>query len=309
MARRRRRPQVERKIYFYRVDAGQDDGARPLPFNPRTVLQHIDSLAWNEDGRYMFDAEDNALCCWVDRSAAPQRLRFGISRRSGLPLLEQRGRVGPLNISAAAGLAELVHVVFFPDNIVGSEFNFYGPRVPRLRFYFEEKARQVCPPVAFEPLLRQDVLEQLRRLRQIRVMDLKIRVPFIEAIRAVDEDIGTALDVAARAGEAEEVELVLRPAAYHRGFLSDRVTRLIRALARRDDLRENARLLRVTGFDTQLGHMVQVDVLSDYLVSSKRIIRQAGRSRALDMESAYAAIEEAHAELAPDLRRAAAVRP
>ena len=143
---RRRPPQVERKIYFYRVDAGQDAGARPLQFDPRAVLRHIEDLGWEPQGRYMLDADDNALCCWIDRMRAPQRLRFGVSRRSGLPLLERDGRVGPLNIAADAGLAELVHVVFFPDNIVGSEFNFYGPRVPRLRSYFEEKAGEVCPP-------------------------------------------------------------------------------------------------------------------------------------------------------------------
>src|SRR2546430_819025 len=74
---RRRPPQVERKIYFYRVDAGQDAGARPLQFDPRAVLRHIEDLGWEPQGRYMLDADDNALCCWIDRMRAPQRLRFG----------------------------------------------------------------------------------------------------------------------------------------------------------------------------------------------------------------------------------------
>ena len=63
----RRRPQVERKIHFYRVDAGQDDAGRPLPFDPRPVLERINGLTWPSGDRYMVDAEDNALCCWVDR--------------------------------------------------------------------------------------------------------------------------------------------------------------------------------------------------------------------------------------------------
>ena len=56
-------------------------------------------------------------------------------RRTGLPQLEQAGTVSDLKIADNAGLVEAVHVVFFPDNIVGADFNFYGPRLSRLGYY------------------------------------------------------------------------------------------------------------------------------------------------------------------------------
>jgi hypothetical protein len=144
---------VERKIYFYRANVGTDGGGRPLAFNPTTALRHINGLRFNDAGRYLVEG-DAALCCWVDRPNPRQRFRLGQIRRSGLPQVEQGGALTDLPIPANSGLVEAIHVVSFANNIVGSDFNFYGPRMSRLSVYLHEKAARRCPDVTFEPRRR-----------------------------------------------------------------------------------------------------------------------------------------------------------
>jgi hypothetical protein len=94
--RRETRTTVERKIYFYRINAGCDDSGRPLPFDPAPVVQCINALPFTIDGRYWDSGEGNVTCCWVDREMPMLRLRLGNIRRSGLPQLEQNGTISPL---------------------------------------------------------------------------------------------------------------------------------------------------------------------------------------------------------------------
>ena len=155
MARRRIRQDetVERKIYFFRTNAGRDRGNRPIAFDPVVTLRHIDSLPWTTAGRYWVANDGKVTTCWIDDIESPQRMRLGNIRRTDLPQMEQGGSLRPLLLPGKAGLAESVHMMFFPGNIVGSDFNFYGPRVSRFSYYLAEKAQGVSPVVFFEPLL------------------------------------------------------------------------------------------------------------------------------------------------------------
>lgn len=310
MPRRRTTPrsQVERKIYFYRVDAGQDAAGRPVVFNPAATLTHLKGLGFTEDGRYWDSGDGNITCCWIDAASPHGRLRVGNVRRSGLPQVERRGAIEPLGIPQAAGLVEQVHVTFFPNQIVGAEFNFYGPRLSRLERYFAVRADGVCPPVIFEPLLRQDVTDQLDRLGDVRLFHLKIHASYAGIVAEADQDLGAAFEAAARAGQAEELEIILRPRAHSRGTLANRLLRTVKQLAQRQDLREEASHFTVKGFNEVADRVEAVDILKDQLISRKRIVLEDERTRALDTESAYAAIEDAYTELRTELLRAAGVR-
>ena len=113
---------VKRKIYFYRANVGMDQGGRPLPFNVTPVLQHIGRLPFAPAGRYL-DEGDIRLCCWIDQQNPQPRFRLGQIRQSGLPQMEQYGQLTDLAIPANSGSAEAIHIVVFPNNIVGTEFN------------------------------------------------------------------------------------------------------------------------------------------------------------------------------------------
>ena len=305
--RRDERPSVERKIHFYRPDAGADEDGQPLRFDPRAPLEHVAGLPFTPDGRYLVAADGSTLCCWVDRRTSPQRVRIGNIRRSELPEVEELGNLAPLDIPASSGLVEHVHAVFFRDGIVGVDFNFYGPRLTRFGSYLSQKAGDVGGHVVFEPLLRLDVTEQLERLQDVRMFQLKIRPSYGSVVRQADQSLGGAFEAAADGTDASHVEITLTPEPHSRRSLGERLLDVTRFLGRRDDLRDNAARFHVKGLDPEPQRVEEIDVLRDQLITSRRILRLNERTRVLDPDSAYAAIEEAHRDLEHDLQQAAGI--
>jgi hypothetical protein len=224
-----------------------------------------------------------------------------------LPQIELSGNLSPLNLRATSGLVEMVHIVFFPNRIVGCEFNFYGPRLNRLEAYLLTKARQQCPAVSFKPLLRQDIRRQLDRLSDIRLLQLKIHAPYADMIAQANQNLGAAFRAARMAGDAAELEIILRPRSHSQGRLAMSLLDTVKRLAGRGDLREAASKFVIKGFDSTADHVSLVDVLSDQLISRKQIVIAGQRMRALDPSSAYAAIEEAYRELETELLSAASM--
>jgi len=298
---------VERKVYFYRINAGIEADGSPVAVDLTPTLSHIGNLAFSKDGRYL-DEDEVTLCCWVDRVHANQCFRFAQIRRAGLPMLEQGGRLSDLHIPIDSGLAETIHVVAFPKNIIGADFNFFGPRVTRLSSYFLEKAKPYFPEVSFQPLLRLDVTEALEHLMDIRMFNLRIRASYASVIAQADADLGAAFGAAQRAGEADEMELVLRPKRYSRDSLSSRLLNVTRVLAGQVGLRTEATMFVVKGKSSSSHHVEQVDLLSDHLVSKVQIMRQNNRGRALDRDSAYSEIQKAYESLKGELLIAAAAQ-
>ena len=149
---------LERKVYFYRADIGTDEGGQRFSFDPSPALDAIDSLPFTNDahGRYEFDADGNALSIRRHNTVPNVTLQFGRVRRNGLPMLEQAGNISDLVLDADAGLLEAIHIVFFPNNIVGAEYNHFGPRVSSTQstwFWDEtfpaEEARRIARRLEF----------------------------------------------------------------------------------------------------------------------------------------------------------------
>lgn len=301
-----RRDTVERKIHFFRARVGVEESGRPTPLDLAPLTRVRGPLRFSTSERYQDLGDGTVLGVWVDRQTGPGQLRVASIRRSGLPLVEQDGQLSALNIGARAGLYEAAHVCLFPNNIVGMEFNFYGPRVSRLANFLYLTNPGACPRFVLDPLLRQDVVSQLRRLQALKVVDLQVRSSYASSLAQADESLGSAFQAAAEAGGAQTVRVVLAPEPYGRARLADRVKRFVQSVASRTDLRENAVNFTVKGWDEQTGALEAVDLLRDELVSTKRIVRLDGRSRAVDQSAAYAAVNQAYTELREDLEAAAA---
>jgi len=310
MARRRVRqhPTIERKIYFYRVNAGFDAAGQPIPYDPTPTLGRIHRLGWTPKGRYLVSTDGNLIACWVDRNRTPHRLRVANIRRDSLPHIESAGALTPLQLPVQSGLAEQTHVVFFEDNIVGAEFNFYGPRVSKLSHYFSSKARGIGPnPLTFEPLLRQDVAEQLQRYSDIRLLTLKLRPAHSAWLREANESLWRAFRAASQAGGAEEVEVTLKTQSHSRRFLPRRMLQVVRRLARRPEFRQEASRAIIKALDAETGRMDTVDLLNDKLIGKRAILQEDDRYRTVNRDSAFAAIEDVHQELREHLLNAAAI--
>lgn len=149
---------IERKIHFYRVCMEGDNASA---FNPNHVLQDIINLNFQNGDRYCPHGDGDDICAWPLDNPNHNWLRLGIIRRSNFPQVENHGTISPLPISINHGLLESIHIVFFPNNIVGSEFNFYGPRISSLALYLNTKFADTLSRIHFDILLRQDVQQRL----------------------------------------------------------------------------------------------------------------------------------------------------
>ncbi len=282
-----------------------------MPFDPAPALAAITARPFTDgnEGRYLVGDDGNAVCAWPGQGGALPSLRFCQIRRTGLPQLEQAGQVADLNIAADAGLLEPVHVTFFRDNIVGADFNFYGPRLSRLGYYLRVKSGNAVPLATFHPLLRNDVAQQLDHLTELRLFDLKVKPAYIDTVRHADASLGEAFaaNAAVLDGNSEDIEVILKPSKDTWLQALQRLIRPLKALARRRDLRENVEKFQVKGKHDETNRVEIIDLLRDQLIARKQVLRLGERSRAVDAHSAFQAIQLAHEELADELRIAAGV--
>ena len=285
-----------------------DDAGRPLAFDPRPALNVIDQIPFTNDdtGRYVFENDGNAVCVLTQRIDPNPQLRYCRIRRTGLPQLEQAGQVTDLNLAPDSGLLEAIHVVFFSNNIVGAEYNHFGPRLSRLGGYLTDKSNQAVCKATFNALLRRDAIEQLDRLEEIRLLDISIRPAYASFVRDADESLADALEANARlVGDPEKVQLVIRPRKEFWRATLDRLRTPIHRLLNQSPSTAIADRLQLRGRCRDTGRVETLDLLKDQLISTKRIVRMSNRSRALDAESAFQAICAAHQELECSLEDAA----
>ena len=255
---------LERKIYFYRADIGADEGGQPLAFDPVPALDAIDSLPFTNDahGRYEFDADGNALSVRRQHSVSNVTLQFGRVRRNGLPQLEQAGNISDLVLDADAGLLEAIHLVFFPDNIVGTEYNHFGPRVSRLGSFLHEKSNEAVPRANFRPILRGDATKQLDRLSDLRVLELSVLPSYVDVVRQSHASLADALAANGRVLENPKVlQVILKPQREaSTGFLANMVGGL-RELVSNGNVQEGADRLQVHGKCQDTDRVETIDLL------------------------------------------------
>ncbi len=247
-------------------------------------------------GTDLFLAEgDNVIFPLLDSKTSPWQMRFVRSRRADLPQMERAGAISQLAIPSNAGVADCTHVRFFTGGVVGADWNFYGPRVTGLAHYLNVNV-QPGWAITIRPLLRTDVAQSLNRLESIRVVDLKIRTPFIPAVRDVDQTLADAFESAQRVGDAQEVGLTLQPGNRGRqSRLAQGVVGIIRGLMSRE-LRGQVTRFVITGRNSDSGRLETLDLLKEYLVFEEEIVRINPSTRALDPTSAYKAIGRVHTQ-------------
>lgn len=291
---------IKKNIYFYRVDIGLDPAGQDIPFPARAIFQEIQNEIANRPGRiYVNQANSGyAIKCTIDQVSPRPRIALGKIRRENLPRQDRLGVVTDLEIPHDAGLLEESHIVFFDNNIVGVEFNFYAPRITALRTYFKELlGTRHFDKIDFHQLLNQDAVEKLNDLGELTLFRLQIDPAFADEIQDIDESLAQAFRAAGEAGGSQEVELVLRNTSRDRtASLLEDFKQKVKALVSRPQVIGNAKKLEVKGQNEQTNRSETINLLEDKLIVSKEIVQQNSRSRAVLSESAFQAIEEAESE-------------
>jgi len=307
MARTRRairRPNtVERKIHFFRIVPGAE--GTPLSFDDLArASEEVNGLDWTLDGRYMAVADGNAVSMWCDQSRPQVRLRMGTRRTTGLPDVEASGNLTPLAIGDNEGLSEITHMIIFPDNTVGTEFNFFGPRVQRLKHYLEAKTD--VAPVKLQMLLQGDVETRLSHFRSISLIHLRYKRTDAQTLADMAAG-GLAATFRGISGNVPLVELILRNERYSDVPLAESFFDSVKNLVRRPESRQSLDIFQIKGFNEETHKPEVFDLLADALITTRQVVKQGERRRNISSESMYQAINDSYSELRDTINAAAAL--
>lgn len=292
---------VTRKIHFYKIYAGNNMAGEPLEYDVKTALEAIGKLSFQTADRYLKDEEDGfEICCWVDGLDSPCKVTFGKIKRDDFPQIEREGILTDLSVPEESGLVECVHVVFFPNNIVGIEYNFDGPRIARISEYLHAKSQNACPQVpVFEQLLQRDAIKKLEQMQVVKQFKLKVRESLFGAVKQADEDLENAFQAARGLGQAKEIELILS-VGRGKGTLGAKVLNIAKKLISLKNENYDVISGQIKGCD-ETGKVEIIDLLNAKLVAEKCIPRPSANINASQSELFYSAIEEAYKELKDQL--------
>lgn len=286
---------IVRKIFFYRIYAGRNLAGEPRPYDAKKVLEAIRGLDFKTDAAYMKDEGGYEICCLVDEISSLQKVRFCKINNDDLPQIFHQGNLADLEIPEEYGLAECVHLVFFPENIVGLEYNYRGPGLARISEYLHKKSQNASPQVPeFEQLVERDAIEKLKHMRIVRKFRLKVRESLFSSAEQADQSLAEAFRAARELGHPKEIELIL--SVGHAGreeSLGSRVINLAQTIIRLKDMNNDVISGEIKG-RSDTGKPEVVDLLSAKLVAEKAIPRRGGRTSAPHRDLVYAAIEEAY---------------
>lgn len=283
--------QVPRRIHFFRLYTGVANG-QPVPIDVDALIHHIDAIPLGPQ-RYVNYGLDRLMMI-VDWAEPHQRVQLVRSRDTDVPQKELAGHLNPVDLDPGEGIAEVTHVVFFPNRTIGVEFNFYGPRGAALAYYLEQMAPNLCPPVSAKPLVRQDLMNALEEGAQIKVLEMRVHRDYIPQLADVDDDLSETFRHADEIGDAEEFTLVLQPKLHSRGEqLGQHLKGIVQTLLGRDDVTDGLDRFRVTTLGVPGHPSREIDLLLEKLIYDSTVVKLNATSRAVLSTSAYQAIQEA----------------
>ena len=307
----RDRSSVERTIQFFRIDVGQNEDGTETAYDPVPALEAIQRLITTPEW-YELEDDGNALCVLPspDGRFRFPTARFCRIRRSGLPQLEFMGRISDINLRDDQGLLEAIHVVFFPKNVIGVEYNHYGPRITRLGQHLFKQSREAVPSAKIGPVVSRDVVEKLERYRTLHLVTLAVLPPAIDIVQSIHDPLGDLLRAQADIlGRPKTVNLDLRVERDGEENFLDQMRRPLAELVRSQPFREGAKRLKVEGRYEPGGPGDPLNLLHDDITAKRRMIRMTPRGRALHSDTAFATIIETYAELRNDIEASPSVVP
>ncbi len=284
---------TERKVYFFRLDVLPDeDGSRP-EFDIAGLLKDIDNLKFlkssTKNSRYS-NSTSGVVCAWP--TPQKKRLQLGKVRRSNLPSVDSSGKREELPIGPDDGIVDVSHVMFFANNIVGAEFNFYAPRATALSSYCEDKFPSL-PKFKLRPLLRTDVLNHLKDFDRLTMLSVKVKPSEAALLKAAGDNFVDAISAAAGEHDAGTIEILMR--ADRRKNLAVAIFGTVRKMfGSSTNPSRDFEKFRVRGHSTTTDRTEEFDLLKDQIVYSVQTERMNERGRAVDSTKMFKAIEQAY---------------
>lgn len=163
-----------RKVLFYELRPTRRS-LKGWSFNATAFIAHLSSMPAESRKIFQGGSDTGMLAVPIHDMPRPA-MRFCRCRRVGLPLIEQSGVMQPDRIGPNESRAEVTHMVFFDNNIVGAEFSRDGLRPSRLEEYLRLIRPASLPAnqkIRVAPLYEKATLDRLDSVKEVRGAEIK----------------------------------------------------------------------------------------------------------------------------------------
>jgi hypothetical protein len=288
---------VPRKVYFFKMSLTK--GGRKV--SAKDVFCKLQNLPCDYQGRMMQISDAKDVHLYVESSEWPIKARLSNYKKHDWPTAAIQDRRFPLNVPDGGSICEATHFVVFNNGVVGMEYNQYAPRQGSLARFTELKAPDLVEEVDFDALIDKELVESLilAQERGIRLMRLRVLRGTKNVVEALQGQLGMTLSALEDVSpNSPDYEIIIRPSRNENmkiPFLPKIVPWL-----QKDKTKDaiNSKKIKTFEIDYNSEDSVEsLDLLQPYVMARKKVIREDDDTRAINSQSMYDAIVEAHDEL------------
>jgi len=300
---------IERKVFFYRMNINEDDISTGKNFNLDLLQSVLGPLRFDTKDRYLSCGNSKSICLWDESLDGQIKIKIGDIRHAGLPNIEQKGEISPLEMSDDQSLCEITHVVFFDNNIVGAEFNFYGARISQLSNYFKKK----CPTLAkikFFPLLNKDIQNQIDHLKDVSFLQMRMHKDYFHLLEKAEKSLADAFTAISDSVDAPVLDVILRQTPRSKKSLGQKVLNFLKNFVGGSSVQtilESMDTFKVKGVNDITNKIENFDFLKDKFISKRKVIKLEKRNRGVVSSSMFNEICDAYDELKDSLEKSASI--
>lgn len=293
---------ITKRIDFYEISFWKNG----LPVDPETVFKYIDLLRPHrdsnvstygqiienllklkppaKDGRFFLKKDKDIWSMKIDSPTVPIKARMGTIRKTGLPLYWKSGNVSPLKARVDEGLYEPMHFMIFVENTLGSnyvagfEYNLYGPKPHNFMRYIKLIASPVVDKIELKVLMRKDIQKLLNRIREIRVLKLRVYKDKGHLLRRLNRSLPDAIAALQDTTDAECIEIVLRSRKNSKKRIKIPFADKLVSWLTTPDASEAVDNLKIRAKVEELKKTVEFDLLQPLIRSQEEVVVEIGKS-------------------------------
>jgi hypothetical protein len=304
---------VSRKVHFYKA-ISQDKNGEDLPIDFQAIVERLRALPETTEGRAMVWDPKSRVTVHPSQKNDRPRILFGRTKLKDVSR-EETGdlKLRPLALSEGGGQADLIHVTFYPNNVVGQVYNHAAPNMNALSFFIQQRAPDlVGVRFAFAALIQEEVLKRILAFEKVTAVTFKIE--------------GYAADLVANAGASKPLLKAARDVAeignpmgiqiqLTRIIDTDAVKQVVDDLANNSALAQGIRQVTVTGSNFEpvtdktkkkpKAKRDRVNLLATSTIFEEQIVSLDNNARTLDDDDAFRVMDEVYARNKLALERAA----
>jgi hypothetical protein len=267
----------------------------------KDVFTKLQSLPCDYQGRLWQISDVKDVHLFVESSDWPLKARLSNYKKHDWPTAAILDRRFPLSAPKGSSICEATHFVIFKNNVVGMEYNQYAPRQGSLGRFAEFKVPELVENVDFDALLDKELVESLILAQEqgIKLMRLRVLNGSKDVVAALQDQLGMTLNALEKISpNSPDYDIIIRPSRNENMDIPF-LTKIVPWL-KQDKTKDAIIKRKIKNFEIQYeseDSLEPLDLLQPYVMAKKKVIREDDDTRAINSQSMYDAIIEAHEEL------------